>query len=587
MSPEPRRYILALVCAVSSAAALAQPHELFKDPVRPTTQPTTERVPEAARQIYREIDAALETGRYGAARDTARRGLTADPQDAFIQRYFVDLHVALAREHVEAEKYSEADGLVAEALRVMPDDYSAVEVMQDLAAKRAEVPARIAEAQRYLEIEWYEPAFIIYRQARRLLPARREQWDEAFVTSAIGTGDDHYFTKNFYEAFYRYNAAVQAVQAEEASAERLSHSAAEALLCLVFGLESQGLVLNYPEAQWSGILQAAALIKSQVTRDADPARAAVVAAGRAAEQILIGMDFERTRRADEAIRQYSVVPGAALAGLELPQARAAAVAALRERWTTAGCSRRLGVWRKTDPGVPRMTQTGRFRVHHRNSVAARRLASALEFHFQRIARYLGRKEEDVPWPLPCEVHLHPDAAALAAALGGRPDQRSAVVIDASDGALRGQAIHLVQTDPMLLSVTLPHELAHVMLAAVLGYRPAPAVLVEGLALGCEAECRELELKRRLAPREQRPAVEELLAWSDSHPADPPDYEAMAAGLLRSFLGRGLLPGDVVDACRVEEPLANLPQNLYAANMAVLDEHWRGRRFATTQTSNAR
>ena len=71
-------------------------------------------------------------------------------------------------------------------------------------------------------------------------------------------------------------------------------------------------------------------------------------------------------------------------------------------------------------------------------------------------------------------------------------------IQSSKGTLLKHWTVFIQSDPLLLGATVPHELCHVLTSKLAGYPPVPLALDEGLAIHAETTARYLMFHRAVA-----------------------------------------------------------------------------------------
>jgi tetratricopeptide (TPR) repeat protein len=531
---------------------------------------------------------ALRGNRVREALEIVRRALKDFPDDPVVQRCYVELHVSLARKMIDWEDYDEADRLLDAALAVSRAEIAAHDLRVELVTRRAEVNERVAEALAWLEMEWFEPAFTALRQARGLAPDRKKEWVTSYLAAAIGAGDDLYFTRNFREAFQRYDAAARVIQDGEVGMEHLAPCSAAALQCLVFELGPKSAVLTFGEQHWNAILQIARLMRDAAQRRPPENRDGIRKTILLTELFLDGVTLERARDLTGALKKYQTIVSTVSKSGDLVQrfdefagrrdavgARSVAIDAIRTLYSYDLSSRRTGTWQKTSSPDWQTIDGAGFRVHHRNETVGRRVSAALTFHFPKSARFFGRTPEAFQWSIPCDVYVHPDDSSFRKAVGEAAQAGPGVSsITLDGGKLRAHRIDLLQTDPMLLSSTLPHEYSHIMLAWATEYRPIPLVLREGVALHVEPECRGMQFRRLLPPRQQRRSVERLLDTADVLPADQPVFNAEAYALMARLLRRATM-GDIITACAAEDVKAALPRAVYLADLNAIDTLWRG------------
>lgn len=409
------------------------------------------------------------------------------------------------------EQFALAEKTLEAAVRVRPADPEPHDLLRRITAGRAAAPARVKTVRQWLALEWYEPAFVTLRQAIALLPSRRSEWLADFYEASIGAGDDEYITKNFHAAAFYYDAALKL-------GDEIGRPPTTALLdrwlqCLAHAMARDVDRTIYPPEFWRLSLRRAATAGS-ASPDADKMLA-----------ILRGLAYENLGDSGKAADEYSrfLERPSTESTTDVTVLRKQVLRSLRRRYDVASCGRRKGFWQQADSGGPRVLQRGRFRIHHRNEQAARLVADATEFHFARIADLLSLDVGEISWQAPCDIFLYVDGRSFREALGHAEDVRAASVIDSSGRRLVRHEIHLHQQDPMMLSASLSHELAHLMIASQNEYRPMPAVISEGLALHVEPKCRRRQFARlfRDLPRPRKLGV--LLNVSQTHPPEAEFY----------------------------------------------------------------
>ncbi|MBN2563801.1 MAG: hypothetical protein JXQ75_23025 [Phycisphaerae bacterium] len=468
--------------------------------------------PNAAAELRRTVTEHLATGRIDAALREAQRTLEDHQDDPAVRAEFVSLHLALARQMLTEEEFATADRALQAVVKVAPNHPEACRLATGIQTARREVPSRVQQAERWLILERFEPAFNTFRQARALIPERENEWTAVFVKAATGAGDDHYLCKNFHEAFYYYDAATRLSTGQPS---RIPPSLVSRWLqSMVHALGEDVDRVSYPPDYWRMTLQ-----RADAARPGGPE-------GEMMRTVLRGLAYENAGLLDRAASQYAAVLGGPVGALDPDVVRRGRQAALKRirRWYDPRLSdRRSGLWANSEPGDWRVVETARFRIHHHNGQAAQRVADALPFHFDRVAAFLGRRGDQVPWERACDVYLHRDAEAFRKATGQQHDVQAISVIRHRGHHLEGHEIHANQADPMLLATHLPHELTHLMQAAIVGYRPTVAAINEGIALHVEPRCRHVQFARLFGQSSKPRGVSALLAVGEVHPAEPAFY----------------------------------------------------------------
>lgn len=135
------------------------------------------------------------------------------------------------------------------------------------------------------------------------------------------------------------------------------------------------------------------------------------------------------------------------------------------------------------PGNYRQRETDHFVIHHRNDQVASEVATAAEDAYERLYQELGCKGQ---WHQKCRITLYPTKEEFTAATGIAGWSGGAHQIRRKFGALSDHHISSYQLQPRLTGSTIPHEVAHAMLAFRLGYRLEPPTwLNEGFAVQWE------------------------------------------------------------------------------------------------------
>ncbi|NUQ48258.1 MAG: hypothetical protein HUU22_19770, partial [Phycisphaerae bacterium] len=180
-------------------AAAAQPPASRPGGPASATSPLSERLSELLRR-----------GKLEEAIRTVQEAYRRSPNDAAIRAEFVQLHMALAERLLRDERFADAERAAQAALSVEPTHAAARRLIEAIATARRDVSARVDEARRMIRLEWFEPAYDTLRQASALFPERRLEWAGDLLAAAEGAGDDHYFCKNFAQAFHYYDAVKHA-----------------------------------------------------------------------------------------------------------------------------------------------------------------------------------------------------------------------------------------------------------------------------------------------------------------------------------------------------------------------------------------
>ncbi len=522
-----------------------------------------------AERLRETVRGHLAAGRIDAALEAAQRAIAAYPNDDEVRDEFVSLHLSLARPALTDEDFELAERALSAVRQVDAEEPRARKLLYQIRAARQSVPRRLSEAREWIELEWFEPAFVAFRQASALVPKRAAEWRGDYLAAAIGAGDDNYITKNFHDAFYYYDAAMKlGEQAERVAPSRLLMRWAQ---CLTHALARDVNRTAYPPDFWRLVLSRAEGIKERGRSTPDDQGAASL------RWLLRGLAYENMgdpRRAAGEYGRYLGVTG--FAPEDVRTLRERAIKKLRGLYDVELCDRRTGPWARVSQGEWQTLDAGGFKILHRNDLVAARVAAAAEFHFARIADLLALDIEEIPWAMACEIRIHAGDREFRKATGQGAGVRGISVINARGGQLVSHEIHLIQTDPLLLSASLSHEIAHLIVGAVTQYRDMPGVISEGLALQVEPKCRRRQFARLFDDLRRPPDLAVLLKESRTHPPEAEFYSAAfrLTELLRGHRGlRALLDTATGESIAIED----LSRQYGFPGRRALEERYLGRR----------
>lgn len=492
---------LPVVLALLAAAAHAQG-------TRPAGSPV----------LQEELTKLIAAGRPEEAVRRAQQALCERPGDVGVRTEYVDLHLALARLWLAQRRF--ADCLTAlDAIRaVAPQHPQASRMFDELRAARERAGAQITEIDRLLRLELFEPALDRIKDTKVLRPDLVEALQDRERAAWRGAADDHYLARNFNEAFALYESLL----ASDPNASEPVHSRWAVSLALAL---AGGDFSAASDANTTGRLLARAIDVLGKTREPILGK------------IIGGLLAERAGQLVDAGRTYCEALGVAW---ELPPAdrRRAAIRRLREQVTVRAeelyrdtpVERRDGFWAIALPDVWKQRQTPHFDVYARNDLVAEHAAEAAEYHFAGIGKWLGTAVPE--WEPRCEIRVHATREELHRATG-----TTGITFAVSHTQLQGDRVlsrklDVFQADPWLLSSTLPHELAHLLVAETRRQAAPPLAVDEGVALQAEPPARWLMYRLRLGVEPPDPAA--LLAAAQL-PADVESFYAESATLVNWML----------------------------------------------------
>lgn len=442
----------------------------------------------AADPVERRVLERLRRGRLDAATAELHRALGERPHDPAVREQFIAFHVSLARALIDEQQYAAAERAARAALTVDAGHAAAQRLVDLIAGARRDAPRRAREALELIALEMFEPAQVTLAQAVALVEKPPPQWLDGLHAATLGAADDHFICGNHASAFSFYDALPGSGRPMAAPLRE------RRWISLALGLADAGATAERPAAFWAAIAAQA--------DDNDPA-------GAGFRELLRGLAAEaaqETAQAAPLFRAAARAMGGNAEGLPAAAARRVAIDAVRRRADPRQIQR--SVRRATNAQPPRGGAKGDAPASRHFEIAATApdvtprcppglMLDALEYHFDRVTRYLGENPAALAWPARCALHIHADDAALQAATRRPGATRAVSIIRARGGVLVEHSLHVTASDPLLLSATIPHELAHLIAAAATGYRPMPPVVSEGLALQFEPRCRAEQFERVL------------------------------------------------------------------------------------------
>ena len=528
----------------------------------PAFQETGQKSP--ADILARQIREHLRAGRIDEALQAAQKSLALFPEDAAVRQEFLALHISLARSMIAEENFTAAEQALLSALKINDDHAEARRLISVINSARKEVPRHVEQAKRWITLEWFEPAFNALRQAGALRPTESHTWAMSYREASIGAGDDHYFTKTFHEAFYYYDAAIKL--GEELEKKPSSSLTSRWIQSMVHALADDIDRTQYPPAYWKLALKRA----DEASFDKE--------GGTVLKAMLRGLAYENMNLPSKAAVEYGRVLGRPLVSFDanlVAQSRKSALRSLRGLYDIRLSKRRHGFWSRDKSEDWKVLESPGFRIHHRNLEVAQRVAKSLRFHFARIADLMALDPHEVPWPVSCDVHLYAGGAEFREATGQAKHVQAISIIRKQGQTLQSHAIHAIQTDPLLLSASLAHELSHLMVGTMTDHRPFKAVMNEGIALQVEPPCRHRQFARLFARIKKPRSVSKLLGMSEVHPPTP-DFYAEAYRLMAVLIERGDL-SMALEAGASETDRRKLAKLFGFSNGSALEQAYRGRR----------
>lgn len=419
-----------------------------------------------------------------AALQLTDQQLRANPKDPAVLAVHTELRMAIARQAIAAQKFAQAEQLLKQVLAAQGDHPSAGKMLKMIDAARANLPKALDDADELLRLERFEQSAALWAQAAGLLPDEPGKWKQSWLSAAIGAGDDQYLMHNYEAALPFYGQALELGGGEGPAAEpllwRWSH-------CYAMNLARTADLPRSVE-QWGGIIEDA---KDRF----NTARAQQLGT------FILALGHHNTGTIDKAIPAYKLLLGANAPPLNPATTALQQADALRLRATeyadglnrSEQIDRRGGAWAAVLPGEGITRKADGLVVRAPNDLVARRVLEAVQYHAPRLVAYLGGTDADLKWAVDYHVVVQAKADAKLNDLVVPSYTR----IDSKKGQLVRHETICMQSDPLLLGATIPHELTHALTSRLAGYPPVPLAIDEGLAIHAETTARYLMFHRSM------------------------------------------------------------------------------------------
>lgn len=436
--------------------------------------------------LEQQLFALVAQNRWAEAVARSASALKNAPGDPTVRALAIDLHMSLARRMFAQERFPEAEAAAQAVLALDPARTPAKRIVDSIAQARLELPTRLEQAGKYLKLERYESAAAIYRQADALDPAGQSARAALRWQALLGASDQHYLCGNFPDAFLRYEGILRLFPDGPAKNDPDVQERRLVSLILAIGQSKSTAPGNW--GQWEQLLQQAVeALKARPDQQL--------------LSVLAGLGWEAVGNRSKAIGCFSdaltrpLPVGGELAEAGYQELRSAALAAVKQRAETGSIQHRGGAWAASAGSDWQILPVSeRIFVKHFNHYAARRMAEALHEELIRLPAILGLSAREALGDIPLTIWIHPEDRPFPGP-PAEPLGKGRTALALTNGKLTHIDIHLHQTDPLSLSSSLPHELAHVLLAVALGPKQLPLAIEEGLVVQAEPPARQVMLAR--------------------------------------------------------------------------------------------
>lgn len=201
---------------------------------------------------------------------------------------------------------------------------------------------------------------------------------------------------------------------------------------------------------------------------------------------MLGVVYQQLGRNRDAAERFARVAGAALSGD--PVEALPKLFPLAEKWSRENplvVSFDESPWTTAAP-VMKVLETEHFDIRYYNRELADLTGQAAEYFYERIYRELTGGMPKTPWPRKCGIYLYRTPEEYLEQSKREAWSPASAQTTARDGVLRDHRIMTSQLAKDLLSSHIPHELTHIIQAAMLDYSTEmPSWLREGTAVHFE------------------------------------------------------------------------------------------------------
>lgn len=413
---------------------------------------------EAEEQYLRKSGEKLLAFRdYEQALRLLRRAHQENPESTPCRRALLDGLVRAAENASSKRRFREVKDLVAEATQLDPQAKPLERLKEQLEGIERTRQRLELEAEQAIATSDYAGAHRHLEQLVHGYPEDRQKWRQPYASSALVLGHVAFEEQKFAEARSYYYTALEH---EAGFIDRLQAPLAFAEVQLIIPLLEKG---DFVTAQ----------SRLQQTIDLLPGNPGLI--------YHLALATEGAGDLSQAAHLYASIAGpdkGATDARHLVELRTLAENQLqRATGRPAGDPR----WRALAE-ADGTHESRHFVIAHANGPQAAELERYLEHHLGRLVRTWFPTGTKPQWRGKIRVVLHRSREAFHAAESPPAWSQAVTQNERRYGILTAQTVHFNADDPEFLSATLPHELAHVVLAHRVGVGlTAPAWVEEGVA----------------------------------------------------------------------------------------------------------
>lgn len=465
--------------------------------------------------------AFLESGEFRAAVEAIKLLLAESPDDPELLDRLGRAYARLISARMRVRRYTDAQALLREAAECAAESAVLDEVRSRLQTTLAEITDIEARAGRSAAAGDVTQSVGLYEKLARINPEKAPSYRKALAAALCDRGHAHFESEEFAAAADLYERAAEY---DPALFQEVQDRFVYARLAPV--IRSMDAA---PQTSWGAHIGDLEAMLRLVPGDSHI-------------MYHLALCRESAGETDSARQLYHAIVGRTDRPLDAPGAldalRNEALLVVRKLPLIITEEQQADLFAKATRAKATSIETEHFRVHCFNDALAERVARTAEAAFTTVVAGIFKGKAPDSWPMPCVVTVY--ATLEDYRRGADPPEWSSGIsrYRALGGVLAGHSVSTHQTAPALLRKVLPHEVAHAVFSAYLGWPDSyPAWIQEGIALRSEGVARRRHFARVvLAARETGALLPiETLTGSGAPPDDQVDVFYAESFYLTDYL----------------------------------------------------
>ena len=436
---------------------------------------------DALKVLLAQADDLVKEGKGDAAIAKLEETVTRYPSSASARDRLVTLYRRRAESLRTADRLLEADRVYRRILELSPDDEEAETHTRQADKIRKDAPAAEEEARLLVSLDQYRKGLEIFDRLAGFVPGIVERNRTVIAAAHAGYGKRLLEFRRFNEGRSHYE---QAVKLDPAILPRLKDEVVVARFSpLVAEINEKGRTLT--DARWETL---AAELKAIIALDDRNPHF----------HYALAVCYHELDRYEDAAREYAVITGEKpdLAKLPASLTDLQKRAKLKTETDPIILSFRQPRFTDVRPGAMQVLETKHFIIHHHNDEMALLIARGAEYYLKRNYRVFLDDMPENPWTKKCDIFVYntkEEYLRNSRQAAWSPAMASTTGIA---GVLERHHIMTYQQIEDLLASHLPHEITHIVHAAVIHYsRANPTWLREGIAVRQEPWFKRFRMAR--------------------------------------------------------------------------------------------